>query len=179
VTLCGIPSITLLGTVEDWRAIRRRAEVLAEFDLGSWVAALLPVLDEFVAAAEGNAKIRFWRSIYKEDGQSGGPYITGWINVLFPYLDQRQYDERYQERSTVAPRPNRWATEWKSGGKRLEGPTVTTLPRGMSLAPFTWEYLGTELPMMFRGGFCGITQDPQTMAVRPVIGWVVHRAAIL
>ena len=90
MTLCGIPSITLLGSVEDWRAIRRRAEVLAEFDLRDWTAVLLPVLDELVAAAEGHADRSFWQSIYKENDQSGGPYVTGWINVLFPYLQNRK-----------------------------------------------------------------------------------------
>src|SRR6185503_3321066 len=33
VTRCGIPEVTLLGTVADWRSIRTRAAALAEFDL--------------------------------------------------------------------------------------------------------------------------------------------------
>jgi len=34
--------------------------------------------------------------------------------------------------------------------------------------------LGTEIPMTLSGGFVGISQDPQTLAVRPAIGWAVQ-----
>jgi hypothetical protein len=177
VTLCGIPSITLLGTADDWRAIRRRAEVLSEFDLGSWIAALLPVLDQFVAAADGHADRSFWRSIYKIDSQSGGPYISGWINVLFPYLDYGHYPG-----FDGVPQPNRSITAWQPPAEAgvptfptsPDFPTLTTFPRGMSFAPFTWNYLGTDHLMMFCGGFCGVSQDARTNAVRPVIGWAIQ-----
>jgi hypothetical protein len=85
VTCCGIPDITLLGTVADWQAIRRRAELFAEFDLGDWTRELLPVLDELVEAASGWPDREHCR--YHVDSRSGGPYVSGWINVLFPYLD--------------------------------------------------------------------------------------------
>ena len=32
---CSLPSITLLGTVDDWKQIRHRAERLVEFDAGN------------------------------------------------------------------------------------------------------------------------------------------------
>ena len=35
-TLCGIPEVSLEGTPEDWRAIRRRAQALYEYDLDWW-----------------------------------------------------------------------------------------------------------------------------------------------
>ena len=54
-TCCGIPNITLLGTVEDWVSIRTRAQALGEFDCVWWIDNLLPVLDQFVAAAQGKA----------------------------------------------------------------------------------------------------------------------------
>jgi hypothetical protein len=171
MTMCGIPSVTLLGSVDDWRAIRRRAEVLSEFDLTDWVAALLPVLDQLVAAASGNADREFWRSIYKLHNASGGPYVTGWINVLFPYLDEGGP-------GGIAPNPHALRLRWSLDGARGDsGPTLGTFPRGLSSVPFTWKYLGTPLRMTLAGGFVGISQDPQTRAVRPAIGWAVHEAA--
>lgn len=50
-------------------------------------------------------------------------------------------------------------------------------PPGMSRAPFTWNYLGTLIPMAFWGGFCGVSQDPETHTVRPAIGWAVQSLA--
>lgn len=175
VTMCGIPAVTLLGTVEDWRAIRRRAEVLAELDLTAWTAVLLPVLDQLVAAAAGNADRAFWRSIYKWDDNSGGPYVTGWINVLFPYLEEIHCGADWFERQI---QPNPYALDWPHDMDDVfAGATLGSFPRGLSHVPFLWKYLGAEIPMTLAGGFVGISQDPQTLAVRPAIGWVVREAA--
>src|SRR5262249_53576681 len=46
---CGIPQITLSGTVEDWKSIRRHARLFGEFGLEKWCHALDPVLEQFVA----------------------------------------------------------------------------------------------------------------------------------
>jgi uncharacterized protein DUF4419 len=172
VTKCGIPTITLLGTVADWQAIRRRAEMFAEFDLADWVHVLLPVLDQFVKAAAGVPDRAFWQAIYKLRGESesGGPYVTGWINVLFPYLDG-------------GPRPkgsvihNGHALTWSQGTVDARGPMPGGFPRGLSRVPLAWKYLGTDLPMTLQAGFVGISQDPQTRALQPAIGWIVHPAA--
>ena len=45
----------------------------------------------------------------------------------------------------------------------------------MSQAPFTWDYLDTELPMELLGGFVGVSQG-EDLAVRPAIGWAVQDA---
>lgn len=168
MTMCGIPEVTLLGTVADWRSIRTRAAALAEFDLGDWVAVLLPVLDEIVKSAGGRADRAFWQSFYKLNGGSGGPYVNGWINVLFPYVkDHRD-----------APRPNRHALHWEEGmsAEHGGGPGTADFTRGLSFAPFEWEYLGEKIPMMFTGGFVGVAQDASTGAVRPAIGWAISAA---
>ena len=166
VTRCGIPEITLLGTVADWQSIRRRAELFAEFDLGDWARAVLPVLDQFVAATSGNVDRAFWQSIYKVHDESGGPYITGWINALFPYLDGIPGD------STIERNP--LALSWTDA--KAHGTTLGRFPAGRSRVPLAWKYLGTVIPMMLQAGFLGMSQDPDTCALRPTIGWVVHAA---
>lgn len=55
LTRCGIPRITLTGTPDDWRQIRERARVFAEFDLEWWCEPLEEALTYFVHAAEGRA----------------------------------------------------------------------------------------------------------------------------
>lgn len=56
--------------------------------LSVWLDTLLPALDHFVAAAEGNPDLAFWGSVCNLSGLSGmiGSPVTGWIGVLFPYL---------------------------------------------------------------------------------------------
>jgi hypothetical protein len=170
-SLCGIPSITLLGTTDDWRSIRARAAVLAEYDLGWWAEALLPVLDQFVAASDGHVDREFWQSIYKVRDESGGPYISGWIGVFFPYVmhsSELVSNRRYIER---------WKGSFEEDSSD-EALISDMLPNGMSGAPFIWEYLGTDIAMEFLGGFVGVSQDLETQAVRPAIGWAVRDASV-
>lgn len=86
VCVCGIPTITLTGTVDDWRAIRQRIDVIAELDLEHWCRSLRPILDELVAAADGRANRAFWKRICNPRDAYGGEVITGWIARLYPYL---------------------------------------------------------------------------------------------
>jgi hypothetical protein len=85
-TLCGIPRILLQGTAADWQLLADRTRDLGRFGLKWWTASLSPVLEEFVAASRGNANPPFWRSIYKMDHGSGGPYVSGWITAFFPHF---------------------------------------------------------------------------------------------
>jgi len=86
---CGIPSIGLRGTNEDWKSIRAKAEKLQRFGLEWWLKELLPVLDQFVNAAQGKQDTKFWRAICNFSGASGfnGAPISGWLQVFFPYLN--------------------------------------------------------------------------------------------
>ena len=58
-TLCGIPSVTLTGKIQDWEDIRLKAEQLTKYDLEFWTKELIPVLDELVQAAKGNLYFTF------------------------------------------------------------------------------------------------------------------------
>jgi hypothetical protein len=174
-TLCGIPSITLEGTAEDWQKIARRVREFARFDLAWWIEPLQPVLEEFVAAAEGNVDGRFWDSIYKWQGSegSGSPHVSGWVLKLFPYLDnpEAKYARLFRRESTAPPlRRNPWLSLPPSGN----GPGRDDFPSLPAKAPFLWKYLGTDYQMEFVGGLMGIGQNPTTLCLRPEIGWAVR-----
>jgi hypothetical protein len=167
-SMCGIPEITLTGTADDWRSIRARADALRAYDAEAWVDALLPILDQFVAAHEGEIDREHWESFYKLKNASGGPYITGWINTLLPYvLDHRG--------GAIA---NPATAKWRDGmaGPFGGGPTEEFLPSGMSWVPFLWKYLANEYRMQFVAGFAGVAQDRQTLALSPELGWAVREA---
>ncbi|MCE9571701.1 MAG: DUF4419 domain-containing protein [Deltaproteobacteria bacterium] len=168
LSMCGFPSIALTGTVADWALILARAKALAAYDCAPWIAALTPVLEELVRTAQGQVDQAFWRSFYKLKGESGGPYVSGWINTLLPYVLD------YHGNRCA----NRDATGWAEslGAPFGGGPNEGFLPSGLSQVPFLWITLFGEHRMRFIGGFVGVGQDRATLAVRPEIGWAVGRA---
>lgn len=156
-TRCGIPEITLLGTVEDWKSVRTRTNNLSEFGLGWWTEPLSKVLDEFVLAVQNKPNSEFWQSFYKWQNGSGGPRITGLVNSLFPYV--KNHKKNWEKNTATGP----WA-----------GYGPTDYPIGLSVVPFIWDYYGTEYEMDFLGGFAGTVQDSASLQLKTSIGWAVR-----
>jgi hypothetical protein len=180
-SLCGIPSVTLEGTVADWEAIRDRVGRLGQYDLGWWTASLEPIADEFVKAARGQPSAKFWQRLYKAENSSGGPYCGGWLVRLLPYLKHREFVCRVPgDYRTGSLTP--WETTRRNPmlekpldarGNRF-GLTHNQLPTSASQVPFVWEYVGQKLDYQFLAGVLAVTQDAQTKAIRPRIGWAVR-----
>jgi len=90
--MCGIPFVILEGTDSDWQQVRNRIEVFEQFDLNWWLEDLRYVLDQFVAAKQGNADVAFWKRMFRgyhvDDGyaEEGFTVVSGWVHVFFPYL---------------------------------------------------------------------------------------------
>ena len=178
---CGIPSITLEGTADDWKSIRRRAAVLSELGLEAWTDALLPVLDELVRTAEGRIDTGFWRSFFRYESGSGPSEMTGWILVLFPYL--KTFDNG-AERLARSPYVGQWERALRAAETRKvldfsnsEGPSQLAIPSSIASAPvrFVDARDGSCHPLRFVAGLFGVTQDAVTGALAPEFGWgVVH-----
>ena len=84
---CGFPQITLSGAPEDWEKIRVKAEGLRKYDLDWWLDALLPALDQFVAASHGKPDLDFWRALCNINTGTSFPHfepLTGWVQVFQP-----------------------------------------------------------------------------------------------
>lgn len=80
---CGIPNVSLLGTVGDWQNIRGRLEKLKNYELGWWYDMLVPILDQFIAAKKGKPDVEFWQKIcHRQSGGSGPSYLSGWITAF-------------------------------------------------------------------------------------------------
>ncbi|HYI93066.1 MAG TPA: DUF4419 domain-containing protein [Bryobacteraceae bacterium] len=162
--ICGIPNITLTGTVEDWQRIRERIEVLETFGLEWWVSRLRPILDEFVRAASGRPERDFWRGMYKFRPPTGfydSERVTGWIVDLFPYLR----DDRPRTRNPA----------FEPGGER-EIPSGA-FPCGLSSVNVVLKLLNgsrelvatQELELV--GGLLAVEQSPLDAALSPTISW--------
>jgi hypothetical protein len=89
---CGFPKITLRGTVEDWRALKAKVieieelfAISAEVNLTWWTTKLKQVVDQLVAAAQGNPDIAWWKKMYKQVDVYLDYQFNGWIGWLWPY----------------------------------------------------------------------------------------------
>jgi len=102
--LCGLPGVTLLGTLEDWNDIRQRIEKLKEFGyetqkntgetspLIEWSKIIGLVLDEFVNSYKGKVDTDFWNRVTMYmSGGSGSSYMEGWILAFAPFTEDGEY----------------------------------------------------------------------------------------
>jgi hypothetical protein len=180
-TLCGIPTITLEGTHEDWKALAERAQGFREFGLGSWLEALSPILDQFARASRGDVDHTFWRSLYKFNSVSGGATINGWITAFFPYRKDLRTGRASRATNLLFGTNNAKLERmlYPAEDRNCEAPgySVGSFPSGLSKAPFRWNYLERSFDMEFLGGFVGVAQDHETLTLRPEIGWAVREAS--
>lgn len=161
---CGIPSITLLGTPDDWREVMEKTQKLGAYGLEEWTKSLEPILTAFVNTAEGRPDQQFWKSMVKQnrpDEMQGGAcdvreptQLDGWILKLFP-------DENGQTLEKVAHT------------KEMESEMVRTPFKYQVIDPTTGMLLN-EWPMELWAGFIGAQEDKQTNMVTPKIGWMVR-----
>jgi Domain of unknown function (DUF4419) len=181
MSLCGIPAVTLEGTVEDWEKVRERLGLLGRYDLSWWTEKVEPIIDEFVKAAKGNPTPSFWKHLYKENNDSGGPYISGWLVRLLPYLKNRDFVCKVPNDDRTG-RFTPWRTDLRNfmlerplnGVGMMFGLKHDQLPSSVSAVPFAWHYHKETFEYQFLAGVMAVTQDSSTGAIRPRIGWAVR-----
>jgi hypothetical protein len=179
---CGIPEFTLLGTPEDWYAMRAQLSLLSNYGLEWWVAALDPVLAKIAETAAGKVDSDFWRSFFRYQSGSGPAELTGWIVTLFPYLTDTRVDgglarnaymASWHERFEIAESRGKAPLPW--GGS--QGPSIGAVPGSLVSAPVRFVDVRDEsvTPLRFVAGMFGVNQDPESSALSPAFGWaVVH-----
>jgi hypothetical protein len=181
--VCGIPKITITGSLDDWQRIRARIEVLETYRLGWWVARLRPILDEFLRTVEGEPNVEFWQAICKPKQAYGAEAITGWIADLFPYLNDAP--ERRRNHILQYERAD-WAVPIEKGVKTFgigepgadKGVAAKSFPSGLASVPVNLKFPGGSTNMVdLVAGFLGIEQDSEDLALTPVISWSVVEPA--
>eukprot|EP01083_Nonionella_stella_P013084 36911_1 len=183
-TCCGFPQVTIDGTRDDWCKLKDKVTKLLKSKVdkkfgSQWGAALLPLLDRFIAAFDGDIDCVFWNSMIKRGSTAGSgaySYYCGWINILFPFLDSRwnrycvpySMDKAYVEQGFTLHGSGGWGVE--AGGD------VEDYPTGLASAPVIWNNNGCIIPMKFLAGFVGFIQDPKTLELVPNVAWCVAKA---
>ena len=163
---CGIPSITLTGTPDDWRKVQAKARSLEKYGLEKWSRQLDKVLAEFVKASEGQPDRVFWRSIVKKlrvdelknIRRCSGSDVTmldGWFLTFFP-------DKWFG----VPPEEVAWTSS-------MANEMVSVPFNQVYTHPVTNEEVEV-VPMELWAGFVGVEVDSVTQAFTPKIGWLAR-----
>ncbi|KDO22327.1 hypothetical protein SPRG_12788 [Saprolegnia parasitica CBS 223.65] len=159
---CGIPTVTLLGSVDDWQQIRSRIEHFRAYGerMQTWVDLLSGVLDQFVAAARGEPDTAFWRSIYDSTYQGCGQrYVSGWVSVFAVFDGKGRWQG--DERTT-------------SSGERSTYPIIAVydLPPGYAAVDVEIDDNGNKVDaIMLAGHMSYAIQDNNTVV--PQLGWAM------
>ena len=163
---CGIPTITLQGTANDWQRVLEKTMQLKTYGLEPWVNELEPILKEFVQAADGHPNQKFWKGMVKKqkvDELKGGACsqekpteLDGWLLKLFP-------DENGQTIDKV------------NHTKNMPSEYVRVSFKYCSINPENG-CLISETPMELWAGFVGAKVDTTNNRLTPKIGWLVRVA---
>jgi hypothetical protein len=160
---CGIPKVTLEGTLQDWIRVREKASRLAWFkgDVAKWAELLLPVLDQFIASYEGKVDLDFWERIATSErkGSGGEIDISGWLLVFAPFNDKGVYQLFTPEQ----------VKETRAYGKVFQ----KDLPDVALHVPVIIDDNGKKVPTVFYGGVIQPQYDKEKNEVRPSVGWAV------
>ena len=181
MTCCGFPRITLDGNKQDWIKLKAKTvkllneKVTKKFG-SQWGEALLPLLDRFIIAFDGNIDCLFWNSMIKRGAEhrSGGKsWYSGWFNILFPFVN-KQWSKEWNEFCV----PYAMDLDYVSSGDNNDygkGVIPDNYPTGIASAPVTWirQDIGKKFKMKFLAGFVGHTQDEESMEICPNVSWCI------
>lgn len=162
-SLCGIPSIVLRGTIDDWRALRRKIDRLFEFkqeELTEWHSHLVPVLEKIITELEGTEPdLSFWDSICQYDKGSGGPFISGWCLVFVPFNNNKLALKMGYDKFALKK-------EWRYPRRPTD-----SIDSGVITVPITLDHR----PATISVGSLFTDYDQPTNQVHPRWGWLITR----
>lgn len=163
---CGISSINLEGSLEDWEKIKSKFQFLSkkEYGLSWWTKYLIPIIDKIIMTKHYynqhqtiNQEIRdFWKNMIRvKFGENYDPdVIDCWIVKFIPNLTE-SFPKIYEK------------LEYKDISDQI-------LYCPLTLIDYSKDLLNkTIYKCSLASGFFGMSQDEKTFSVRPVIGYAI------
>ena len=160
---CGISSIILEGSLEDWNKIKSKLKFLSKFALNWWTKHLIPIIDNIIKTKVyysqnnkiNNELIDFWKKMIriKDKNDKYEPdIINGWIIKFIPNLEE-EHPKLYEELNEMEVPDQIISCPLKI----VEYNTLNKVIYNCDIA----------------SGFFGMTQDKNSLAVKPVIGCAI------
>ncbi|EQC24977.1 hypothetical protein SDRG_17140 [Saprolegnia diclina VS20] len=179
---CGIPQVTLLGTVDDWLDIRRRLDKLSVYGehMTQWTSMLAPILDQFVEA-KGQPDVKFWDRICNQEGGGSGPsYLNGWISVFCVFNDKGEWQGDHMSEMRWELKPDaeydgNKASDYVEVRVPYDYPLVDMedIPPGYLTVDVTINDNGIEhKALMFAGHMAYAVGDNQA-SIAPALSWAI------
>eukprot|EP01132_Coremiostelium_polycephalum_P002203 gene2203-2717_t len=167
--LCGLPRVTLLGTVEDWNNIKARVQRLLEFGIEGdnkmkkWVDLLSPIIDQFIQTASGKPDATWWNKIVNNiSGGSGPSYITGWITAFCVFNDKGEW---IGDNNSVQTMSRGHKTEWIFVDN-------SSIPTGYVSVPIKINDNGVEYQTeMYAGAMAANIPSDSPSTIKPQLDW--------
>jgi Domain of unknown function (DUF4419) len=152
---CGVPKITIEGSVEDWKKVLEKTKYISKYKLKWWTDQLEPILQQIIETKKGNFKRNFWMNMVKAHTEKkyGSPTtINGWIINFFPYTKEGK------------------KTDLKPISK------INNLASELVKVPFILEDVKNNktYKMEFWAGFVGLSQNKKDYTLKPQIGWAIN-----
>ena len=163
---CGIPSITLKGTPEDWQKVLEKTKQLEKYGMNDWIRSLKPILTEFVNASQGKPNQSFWQGMVKKENPDElvgnkvcdlriPTILDGWMLKLFPDENGKTLDQ--------VPHTHEMPSERVYVDFRYQ---IIDIDNGNVLV---------DTPMELVAGYIGTEVDTLTHALTPKMGWMVRQ----
>ena len=162
---CGISSISLEGSLEDWEKIKYKLEYLSTKGLEWWTKHLIPIIDNIILTKKlytekkilNEELIDFWKKMIRLK-REGGIYIpdviNGWIVKLFPNLEEGNPTVYEEMKENQIP------------------DQIIGCPMELIFIPNEGDKI-IVYKCNLASGFYGMIQDKNTFNVRPVIGYAI------
>lgn len=169
---CGIPSVTLEGTPDDWKLLREKTRKLGAFGVSDWTDRLDPILEQFVAASEGMPDADFWWNMAIKGRPRNFHLLEsgGGCGIGLPAGEPTKFDGWFLE---FIPFDANWSRPKKIAYDHDLIPLMTSVPIIQYVDDGTGNCSGINA-LELRAGIVGISQDNETKALRPEIGWLVR-----
>lgn len=167
---CGIPSVTLEGTPDDWKLLREKTRKLGEFGVREWTDRLDPILEQFIAASEGMPDAEFWWNMAIKGRPRNFHLLEVGGGCGLPTGEPTKFDGWFLE---FIPFDANWSRPQKISYDHNLLPLMTSVP----IIQYVDDGLGNCLSINaieLRAGIVGLSQDNETKALRPEIGWLVR-----
>ncbi len=163
---CGIPSITLKGTPEDWQKVLEKTKQLEKYGMSKWIKSLKPILTEFVNASQGTPNQAFWQGMVKKEDPDKlvgdkvcdlrtPTILDGWMLKLFPDENGKTLDQVLHTHEMPSER-------------------VYVDFRYQIIDPDNGDVL-VDTPMELVAGYIGTEVNSETHALTPKMGWMVRQ----
>ncbi|RGP68788.1 hypothetical protein FSPOR_4993 [Fusarium sporotrichioides] len=202
--VCGIPSITLLGTRDDWVKLEAKLDYLKEFgpDPELFSERLRPIMKRFVSSwddAHAEETKLFWEQIVRVKkqwscGEGANEWdVSGWITG-FDFFDRngwrrgfdpwKEYDEdEEEEKEPVKEEPQMgiFPNDWTviMDGQQYLPLSLSDLSTGYAKAPVKmkgYPHSGVDTEAYILAGNVGIEriEDEGKVTAQPISGWFAY-----